>query len=164
MNNSKVVIADNISRLKSMRSITLRELSDLTGINHSTLKSWSQCKSCPRLKMLDLFCDKLHMHTSDMIEEGTRFLTPFSERNDSHKRFVKNFITQCNEHQLLNINDILTFLNNDDIMLNEGIDYDIISIDALQSYKRKTNGRQIPIKKLDFVADQFKIESFRLLR
>lgn len=164
MNNSKVVIADNLIRLKSLRATTLSELADLTGVKLSTLKSWCQSKSFPRLKSLDMFCDKLHIHTSDMFEEGTQFLTPYSGANTSHKRFLINFISQCNAHHLLNDADILAFLNNYDEIMNAETDRDIISIDALQSYKRKTSGRQIPINKLDFIADQFKIKSFSLLR
>lgn len=163
MNDSKTVIADNIIRIKSMRAVTLSGLSDLTGIGLATLKSWSRCKSYPRLKTLDAFCDGLQIHTSDMLEEGTRFSTPYTEKNDSHRRFFVNFIDRCNALQLINDAEKLAFFNDD--ALNDGeTDRDVVSSDALSSYRRRTNGRQIPIKKLDFMADRFGIKSFTLLR
>lgn len=164
MNNSKLVIADNLFRIKSMRARTLCDLANLTGIKLSTLKSWSQCKSFPSLKMLDRFCDKLRIHTSDMLEEDTQFLTPYSGPNASHRQFLINFISQCNAHHLLNDADILEFLNDHNGIIDVETDRDTISIDALHSYKRKANGRQIPIHKVDYIADQFKIKSFMLLR
>lgn len=164
MDDSRKIIADNITRLQVIKVLSLKELSQLTGICLSTLKSWHQRKTYPRLKLLDSFCDKLGVHTSDLFEANTSFITPYFEYNSSHKIFMKNFLTLCNQRKLLNEAEILDFLNNGNVLPARFVDVDIISIDALKSYKRRKNGRQIPVQKLDYIAKCFGVETFKLLR
>lgn len=69
MKSSKEIMAENIKYYMNKKSITRQKLSDDLNIKYTTLASWLQADSYPRIKSIEKMAEYFGIDKSDLVEE-----------------------------------------------------------------------------------------------
>lgn len=132
---------------------TLKEFSELTGINYNTLKCWMSYGKVPRLSSLDRLCDKLAIRTYMLLHPDPDFSAIDNlPKNNSREKIRVNLIVFLREKYSTTASDKV-------LSEFEGV----ISRDAYISYLRPYNGRCMPLKMLYTLSTYLSIEPYQLL-
>lgn len=69
MSNSKEIMAKNIKYYMDKKSISRQKLSDDLNIKYTTLATWLQAESYPRINSIEKMADYFGIDKSDLVEE-----------------------------------------------------------------------------------------------
>lgn len=146
------LLGRNIERLMREREYrSYAQAARISGVNLSTLKSWMCGRKYPRLKTLDAFCDGLYIRTWELFREGPEF-SRADRANHSDKTAIVNFRACLLEKKLLRTEEILAYFQGE------------LSLDEYRSYLRNTDGRNIPLPKLERLAALLEVPLWKLLK
>lgn len=85
MNTSSVnkkIMARNIKKYLEMRSINSKQLAEYIGLPYSTVLSWVQGKTYPRIDKIELLCKYFGCQKSDLVEDKSEVSVVYYQEPD----------------------------------------------------------------------------------
>lgn len=142
-----------LNELMLQRSFdTYKGLSNASGINYNTLKSWMNNTKSPRLITLDKMCTNLNIATVELFITIPDFTSKENIDNNSRDKVRLNISKLMLEKTRLSLNDCVALFEGE------------ISRDEYISYTRKQNGRVVPLYKLGIIAYYLNVQIWELLK
>ena len=138
---------------------THKSLCSYLKIPQSTLSTWLSPNNqiLPSLDKLDIFCDEMEIHTSDLFIPNSSFTTHLASHNNSMAQIKATLIELCMNRGLASIQSRVTFLFQPTYS-------NYSSCETLYySYTRTKSYRCIPIQQLDEFAMRFNVETYYFL-
>lgn len=100
---NKEVMAHNIQKYMDMHGVTRRKLSADLNLSYTTLSSWLQGDSYPRIDKIELMANYFHIKKSDLVERQSNEEVTLENALDNVMSFDGKPMTDHDRQVILNL-------------------------------------------------------------